>query len=392
MVVHDERRHAATTAAWSSATGPSTSAGPATAWASTSAACPPPPAHTHPLQVSSLRITVAGRTVVARARINHRAVARLVLSRGQQLARRAALVGSGAERDPRAGAASASSDAGGPSCASASCASSATSASASVPHVRWAALVSLAAGVVVALSVAQFAPGQAIERVRVDRPSAAFPKADLIVGSPDEYARVAFNGTSGLDRPLYWRPDYPEGRNNATIDWEVGFDERPLATERIALANLTRTGPRTARGDLDRARRRAPRGRDDSGFFVLQVERRSAPSELVVAFPVAPKLHVFVRFLLLRPESDAYVVKGSMLASSWNRGQALLAMSRTRLEGNLPPALVTARPRRRESSGLRRRLPPSCSRRTPRCWSGAGSGWRRISSVKTNRLGGYTFR
>jgi hypothetical protein len=48
-----------------------------------------PPAHTHPLQVSSLRITVAGRTVVARARINHRAVARLVLSRGQQLRRAA---------------------------------------------------------------------------------------------------------------------------------------------------------------------------------------------------------------------------------------------------------------------------------------------------------------
>jgi hypothetical protein len=47
----------------------------------------PPPAHTHPLQVSSLRITVAGRTVVARARINHRAVARLVLSRGQRLRR-----------------------------------------------------------------------------------------------------------------------------------------------------------------------------------------------------------------------------------------------------------------------------------------------------------------
>jgi hypothetical protein len=48
---------------------------------------PPPPAHAHPLQVSSLQITAVGRTVVARARINHRAVARLVLSRGQQLRR-----------------------------------------------------------------------------------------------------------------------------------------------------------------------------------------------------------------------------------------------------------------------------------------------------------------
>jgi hypothetical protein len=49
----------------------------------------PPPAHVHPLQVSSLRIKVADRTVVARARINKRAVARLVLSRGQMIRRSA---------------------------------------------------------------------------------------------------------------------------------------------------------------------------------------------------------------------------------------------------------------------------------------------------------------
>jgi hypothetical protein len=263
--------------------------------------------------------------------------------------------------------------------------------------VRWAALVSLAAGVVVALSVAQFAPGQAIERVRVDRPSAALPDSlYLLVGSPDEYARVAFNGTSGSwIGPLYWRPDYPEGKNNATIDWEVGFDERPLATERIALANLTRdwTEDQRAGISIEHVVGRRVVG-TIPGFFVLQVERRSAPSEVVVAFPVAPKLHVFVRFLLLRPESDAYVVKGSMLASSWNRGQALLAMSRTRLEGNLPPALVTARPRRKGVLGgfvvdFHRHavvaVPAVLERR-------AGSGWRRISSVKTNRLGGYRFR
>jgi hypothetical protein len=263
--------------------------------------------------------------------------------------------------------------------------------------VRWAALVSLAAGVVTALSVAQFAPGQAIERVRLDRPSAQLPDSlYLLVGSPDEYSRVAFNGTSGRwIGPLYWRPDFPEGRNNATIDWEVGYDERALATERITLLNLTRdwTEDQRAGISIEHVVGRRVVG-TIPGFFVLQVERRSAPSELVVAFPVAPKLHVFVRFLLLRPESDAYVVKGSMLASSWNRGQALLAMSRTRLEGNLPPELVTARPRRKGVLGgfvvdFHRHavvaVPAVLERR-------AGSGWRRISSVKTNRLGGYTFR
>ena len=138
---------------------------------------PPPPAHTHPLQVSSLRITVAGRTVVARRGSTtapsqgscSAAGSNFVGPRGAWVPGRNAI----RVRVPRPLPV----DAGRPSCASASCASSATSASASVPHVRWAALVSLAAGVVVALSVAQFAPGQAIERVRVDRPSAALPES-----------------------------------------------------------------------------------------------------------------------------------------------------------------------------------------------------------------------
>jgi hypothetical protein len=262
--------------------------------------------------------------------------------------------------------------------------------------VRWAALVSIAAGVVAALSVAQLAPGQAIERVRVARPSAPLPESlFLIVRSPDEYARRAFSGTSGSwIGPLYWRPEYPEGRNNATIDWEVGFDDRPLATERIALANLTRdwTEDQRAGVSIDHLVGRRVVGTID-GFFVLQVERRSAPSELVVAFRVAPSLHAFVRFLLVRPESDEFAVKGSILASSWNRGQALLAMSRVRLEGNLPPSLVTARPRPKRLSGFvvdfHRHavvgVPAVLERR-------AGSRWRRISSVKTNRLGGYRFR
>jgi hypothetical protein len=262
--------------------------------------------------------------------------------------------------------------------------------------VRWAALVSLAAGVVAALSVAQFAPGQAIERVRVERPSTPLPASlYLIVGSPDEYSRVAFNGTSGRwIGPLYWPPEYPEARNNAIIDWEVGFDDRALATERIALANLTRdwTEDQRAGVSIDHLVGRRVVGTIE-GFFVLQVERRSAPSELVVAFRIAPNLHAFVRFLLPRPESDAYAVKGSILASSWNRGQALLAMSRVRLEGNLPPALVTARPRRKRLAGFvvdfHRHavvgIPAVLERRV-------GSRWRRLASVRTNRLGGYSFK
>jgi hypothetical protein len=263
--------------------------------------------------------------------------------------------------------------------------------------VRWAALATLAAGVVAALSVAQLAPGLAIERVRVDRPGAATPNGVyLVIRSPDEYSRVALRGTAGSwIGPPYWVLDNPGMRNNASIDWEVGFDQRPLNTERIALANLSRDWAEDQRADVS-----VPHvvGRrivgTIPGFFILQVERRSSPAEMVVALPVAPRLHAYVRFLLLRPESDAYHVKGSILASSWNRGQALLAMSRVRIEGNLAPSLASIRLRRKGVLGgfvvdMHRHavvgIPAVLEQRR-------GSGWRRVASTRTTRLGGYTFR
>jgi hypothetical protein len=259
--------------------------------------------------------------------------------------------------------------------------------------VRWAALLTLAAGVVSALTVSQFAPGQAIDRVRIERTPTALPAGlFLVLASPEQYSRVAPGSWLG---PPYWPSDNPSARNNATINWEVGFDNRPLSTERIALANLSREWVEDQRNGVSvdhvvggRVVGTIP------GFFVLQVERRSAPAELVLAFRIAPELHAWVRFLLQRPESDAFYVNGSILASSWNRGQALLAMARVRLEGNLPPALVTVRTRRKGVVAgfvvdFHRHavagIPATLERRS-------GSGWRRVRSVKTNRLGGYAFR
>ena len=263
--------------------------------------------------------------------------------------------------------------------------------------MRWAALVALAAGVVAALSVAQLAPGQAIERVRVDRPTAGVPESlYVVVGSPDEYSRQALRGNAGSwIGPQYWLPDNPAVRNNASIDWEVGLDDRPLNTERIALANLSRDWPEDQRAGVSvqhvvgrRVVGTIP------GVFILQVERKSAPAELVLAFPVAPRLHAFVRFLALRPESDAFNVKGTIVGSSWNRGQALLAMSRVRLDGNLPPSLVTIRIRRKgvlagaavdfhHHAVLG--IPVALERRI-------GGRWLRIAKTRTTQTGGYTFR
>jgi hypothetical protein len=258
--------------------------------------------------------------------------------------------------------------------------------------VRWAALVTFAAGVVAALSVAQLAPGQAIERVRIARTPALPADLYLVLGSPDEYSRAGQGSWVG---PAYWPPDNPTFRNTTLMNWEVGFDDRPLNTERIALANLTRDWAEDQRAGVSVAHVVGRRvvGTID-GFFVLQVERRSAPAELVLAFPIAPRLHAWVRFLLPRPENDSFYVKGSILASSWNRGQALLAMSRVRLEGNLPPSIVSIRARRRGVVAgfvvdMHRHavvgIPVVLERRR-------GGGWRRIANSRTTRIGGYSFR
>jgi hypothetical protein len=264
--------------------------------------------------------------------------------------------------------------------------------------VRWAAFAASAAGVLAALSVAQLASGQAIERVRVapNPPVASVPPGlFVVVRSPDSYSRVSASGGRGTwIGPQYFRDGNPWG--NAGIDWEVGFDARRMDTERLALANLTRDWAEDQRAGVS-----VPHlvgGRivgDIPGFFVLQVVRQSAPTELVLAFPLSRDLHAFARFLLTRPESNDYFVRGTILASSWNRGQALVAMSRVKLEGNLPPSLVSIRQRRggRVVAGfvldfLRHPvvgIRVTLERR-------AGRGWRRVASVRTTRIGGYSFR
>lgn len=259
--------------------------------------------------------------------------------------------------------------------------------------MRWAALVTFAAGVVAALSVAQLAPGQAIERVRIDRTSAPVPESlFLVLGSPNDYSRAGQGSWVG---PAYWPPENPSFRNTTAMNWEVGFDERPLATERIALANLTRDWAEDQRAGVSVPHRVGRRVVGTiEGFFVLQVERRSAPAELVLAFRIAPRLHTWVRFLLPRPENDSFFVNGRILASSWNRGQALLAMSRVRLEGNLPPSIVSIRARRRGVLAgfvvdMHRHavvgVPVSLQQRR-------GSGWRQVARARTTQLGGYSFR
>jgi hypothetical protein len=86
------------------------------------------------------------------------------------------------------------------------------------------------------------------------------------------------------------------------------------------------------------------------GFFVLK--QAPAPErarfEAGLAVPLGPGAQTVIRFATPTPASDAspwgdYLVQNTILASTWNRGAILLAMSQVRVEGNLAPKTVSIR-------------------------------------------------
>jgi hypothetical protein len=134
------------------------------------------------------------------------------------------------------------------------------------------------------------------------------------------------------------------------------------------------------------------------GFYVLEVAWNtpdSARAEAALAFPLAKGVYSVARFVLPEPPNDDFVVDGSIHPTSWNRGQAFIALSGVRLEGNLAPELVSIRAERgtrtvrgRVVDALRHSVIGAqvfLERR-------AGSGWRRVSVTRTRKTGGYTAR
>lgn len=260
-------------------------------------------------------------------------------------------------------------------------------------------------GLVAVLLAAQLAGARTVERVRIADPARiahGLPEAlSIELTSPNDYNRAAVSGTSGR----WLGPRYESTRNpgeggTASIDWTVSFDERQGDAEAVAIAHLDhRDWQRDQRGgfSIDHVLGNRPLG-TVLGHFILMTPSTTggdARYEGVLAFPLDTNLHAVVHFDLAEPPDDSYVVKGSILGSTWNRGQALLALAGIRLQGNLPPKIVSARAveRGRKVRGkvVNRFLGPvagaqvSLERRS-------GSSWRRVASGKTSLRGLYLLR
>lgn len=268
---------------------------------------------------------------------------------------------------------------------------------------RRASLVALVTGLAALAVGSQIAGAQAVERIRISdaaRQAHGLPPGLAVeLASPGEYNRESASGDSGRwTGPRYEDRGYPDNAGLASVDWTVSFDERAGDAEAVATANILHPNwVRDQRGGLSVPHVVGTKNLGTIlGYYVMltpSLTNGDARFEGVLAFPLDTNLQAVVHFEALNPPSDAYIVKGTIAASAWNRGQVLLALAGARLQGNLPPKIVAARAFERgrvvKGKVVDRFLdavlgaPVSLERQ-------AGGSWKQVSGTKTNQRGFYS--
>jgi Carboxypeptidase regulatory-like domain len=269
---------------------------------------------------------------------------------------------------------------------------------------RRALLVGLITGLAALAACSQIAGAQSVERIRISDPARQehqLPARLLVeLASPGEYNRQSVSGDSGRwVGPRYEEVGHPENAGLASLDWSVSFDQRQGDAEAVSLANVAHTDwTRDQRGGLSVPHVVGNRHLGTIlGYYVMVSPSAASDArfEGVLAFPLDVNLHAVLRFEALEPAADSFVVKGSVAGKSWNRGQILVALSGVRLQGNLPPKIVAARPYERgrfvRGKVVDRFLDAVLGARVSLERSFGGR-WTKVSGGKTDRRGFYTLR
>ena len=270
--------------------------------------------------------------------------------------------------------------------------------------MRRALLVGIFSGLAAVVGAVQLAGAGVVERIPITdsiRTGRDLPPGLVIeLPSPDEYTRATFAGSEGSwTGPRYQARNDPAVGGATKIDWHLSFDTTTTTnTEQIVVRNLRQpTWRRDQRGGLSITRVVGTRviGTILAEYYLLNPGGNDARFEGVLAFPLDQNLHAVVHLDLVEPESEDFVVKGSISASTWHRGQALLALSRIRLRGNLAPKIVAARvvDRGRSVRGkvVDRFLSPVVG--APIALERQQGGrWVRVARGKTSNRGFYTLR
>ncbi len=220
------------------------------------------------------------------------------------------------------------------------------------------------------------------------------------LASPDEYNRGTFTGSEGSwTGPVYQAKSDPAVGGPTKIDWRVSFDDFATSQPEVIVARHVRqpSWRRDQRGGISITRVVGKRviGTILAEYTLLNPGGNDARFEAVLAFPLEQNLHAVVHLDLIEPGSDDFWVKQSISASTWHRGQALLALSRIRLRGNLAPKIVAARTvdRGRSVRGkvVDRFLAPVVGAPIALERKQGGS-WARVARAKTSDRGFYTLK
>jgi hypothetical protein len=270
--------------------------------------------------------------------------------------------------------------------------------------VRWLALL----GVLVATGIAAASPAalpvaaNGVERVpvRVAAPASFPPGLTLALASPPRFASSSRALESGRWLgPRFDSTTVPGLAGSSTIDWSIALSTTAQSAEAATLAATTLGFPEDQRGQIA-----VPHliGKTQvgtiQGFYVLKVAANTpdnARAEAAMAFPLGQGVFAVARFALLQPPNDDFRLEGGVLPTSWNRGQAFIALAGVRVEGNFAPALVSIRADRtgrlvrgRVVDAFRHRVLGAQIALERR----AGSSWRRVRGTRTDKRGNYVVR
>ena len=249
----------------------------------------------------------------------------------------------------------------------------------------------------------QGARGQTVERIGISdatRQAHHLPAGLLVeLESPLGYERQSSSGDSGRwVGARYEQIGHPENAGQAALDWTVSFDQRDGEADAIAHANIQHTNwVRDQRGGLSVPHVVGTKGVGTIlGYYEMVTPgvAGDARFEGVLAFPLDKNLHAVIHFEALQPPDDTYMV-GSSVASSWNRGQVLVALSGAQLQGNLPPKIVAARSLKRgklvRGKVVDRFLDAVLGARVS-LEKNVGGSWTKVAGNKTDQRGFYTVR
>ncbi len=269
---------------------------------------------------------------------------------------------------------------------------------------RFSVLFAMLAGLLALVAGTQIAGAQSVERVRISDPARQahqLPPGLLVeLASPTTYNRQSTSGNVGRwVGPRYEQAGHPESAGFASLNWSVSFDQRQGDTEAVAKANVQHTNwTRDQQGGLSVPHAVGTRAVGTIlGFYVMMRPPTTGDArfEGVLAFPLDTNLQAVIRFEALDPPDDSYIVNGSSVATSWNRGQVLVALGNIQLKGNLPPKIVAARSfekgRRVRGKVVDRFLDAVLGAKVS-LQKNSGGGWTTVSSGKTNPRGFYSLR